>query len=143
MSQAALPQEVERQVTIGKALELRIGGANYRQIAGALKVSVGTAHAYVNEGLEQLRGANADAVEQLRYLEAARLDSLLVSLWSRRDSPRVADTILRISERRSRLLGLDVGRGSDDSPPAPANGVLPAQITITLVAPAERKTHAA
>lgn len=144
MSQAALPQEVERQVNIGKALDLRIGGANYRQIANVLKVSLGTAHAYVNEGLEQLRDANADAFEELRLIEVARLDSMLVSLWSKRGNPRTADTILRISERRARLLGLDAGTAGDDpSPSTPSTGVLPATISIVLVAPERAPTHPA
>jgi hypothetical protein len=135
MSQAALPQEVERQVSIGKALELRIGGANYRQIANLLKVSVGTAHAYVNEGLEQLRDANGEAFEQLRLIEVARLDSMLVSLWSKRGNPRVADTILRVSERRARLLGLDVRGLAEEPPPPPNSPTLPTTITITLITP--------
>lgn len=140
MSQAALPQEVERQVNIGKALELRIAGANYRQIANALKVGVGTAYAYVNEGLEELRDANAETIGYLRRVEAARLDSMLVSLWSRRDNPRTADTILRICERRARLLGLDAVRADDDFPAsAPAPGLLPATISIVLVSPDARQ----
>lgn len=142
MSQAALPQEVERQVSIGKALELRIGGANYRQIANALKVSVGTSHAYVNEGLQQIRDSNVEAFEQLRLIEIARLDSLLIALWSKRGNPRVGDSILRVSERRARLLGLDVGSSPDDSPPLPPADSLPATITITLVAPRELSSPA-
>ena len=135
MSQSALPQEVERQVSIGKALDLRIGGANYRQIANVLKVSVGTAHTYVNEGLEQLRDANVEAFEQLRFIEVARLDSVLVALWPKRGNPRTADSILRISERRARLLGLDIRDASDDRHPPPSSAAVPTSITITLVSP--------
>lgn len=136
MTQEAAPDEVGRQVNIGKALDLRIAGANYRQIAKALTISVGTAHAYVTEGLEQLRNSNAESFEQLRAMEVARLDAMLVPLWAKKEQPRVADTILRLSERRARLLGLDVGKTGDEPPPPPPPGALvPAAIHITLVAP--------
>lgn len=132
-NQSASPDEVGRQVAIGQALDLRIAGGNYRQIAKALKISVGSAHAYVTEGLEQLRNSNAESFEQLRQMEVARLDAMLVPLWAKKDQPRVADTILRLSERRARLLGLDVGKTGDEPPPPPPS-TMPAAIHITLVA---------
>jgi hypothetical protein len=142
MHQAAAPEEVERQVNIGKALELRIGGANYRQIAKALRISLGTAHGYVTEGLDQLRDSNAETMEQLRRMEVVRLDAMLVSLWSRRDNPRTADTILRICERRARLLGLDVGTVGDGPLPSGASSsMLPSTISIVLVAPDRAAGH--
>ena len=51
----------------------------------------------------------ADAVEDHRALELARLDALQVSLWAKAMAGEVkaANAVLRIIEQRSRLLGLD------------------------------------
>ena len=51
----------------------------------------------------------AEAVEQHRALELARLDALQVGLWDRAvgGDVKAVNAVLRIIERRSRLLGLD------------------------------------
>lgn len=135
-NQEASPETVAAEANREKALELRISGATYREIAKELGVSVGSAHAYVTDGLEELRNANAESTEKVRQMEIARLDAILVKLWPKREKPRVADTILRVSKRRSELLGLDVGKGDDAPPPqsAPVN-IMPGAIHITLVSP--------
>lgn len=140
-NQEASPETVGMEVKRGQALELRIGGANYREIARTLGISVGSAHDYVTKGLEELRNANAESTDRVRSMEVARLDGMLLKLWPKRDQPRVADTILRISERRARLLGLDMGKGPEDAPPPPPAGgvtLLPgagATVQIVLVSP--------
>ncbi len=136
MDQLAAPDDAAREVVKGQAFDLRIGGANYREIARTLKISVGTAHTYVTEALLEVQNANAETVERLRKIEKTRLEAVLVKLWTKRDQPRVADTIIRLSERISKLEGLDLGKSAgDEPPPPPPGGSLPAQINITLVAP--------
>jgi transposase len=136
MDQQAAPADAAREVKKGQAFELRIGGANYREIARTLGISVSTAHEYVTEALGEVQNQNAETVERLRLVEKTRLEAVLVKLWTKRDQPRVADTIIRLSERISRLEGLDVGKTPNDEPPPPPPGSsLPAQINITLVAP--------
>lgn len=134
MDQLAAPEDAAREVVKGQAFDLRIAGANYREIARTLKISVGTAHTYVTEALLEVQNANAETVERLRKIEKTRLESVLVKLWPKRDQPRVADTIIRLSERISKLEGLDVGKSGDEPPPPPPS-TMPAQINITLVAP--------
>ena len=47
--------------------------------------------------------------ENLRQLEVARLDELLLAWWQRaKKDVQAANFVLRVGERRSRLLGLDV-----------------------------------
>lgn len=129
-------EEIQRQVLIGQALDLKIGGANFREIARTLKIGVATAHKYVSEALEDIRDENEDRIDVLRRIEVARLDAMLLKLWKERDKPRTADTIIRLLERKHRLQGLDVGKGSgDEPPPPPPTSQLPAAIHITLVAP--------
>ena len=108
MTQAASPFQVSLAEQRKTALALRIGGASYRQIAAQMDLSVGRAHAIVQEALAETRVEATELTEQVRQLEIERLDAMLMSLWTAKNNPRVADTILRIQERRAKLLGLDV-----------------------------------
>jgi hypothetical protein len=53
------------------------------------------------------RGRNSEETEKLRSLELHRLDAITWALWPKKHEPRHALAILRASERRARLLGLD------------------------------------
>lgn len=135
MTQQASPAEVSAEVKKGQALDLRIAGANYREIARTLRISVSTAHEYVTEGLLELRNENAERIETLRQIEKTRLEGVLVKLWPKRDNPRVADSIVRISESIRRLKGVDIGKGGDEPPPPPPASSMPVAFQILLVAP--------
>jgi len=65
------------------------------------------AHTLVTEALGTIVHEEATA---LRDLEASRLDTMQAAIWSRAVTGdlRAIDTALRISARRSRLLGLDL-----------------------------------
>lgn len=137
-NQHASPQDADIESKKATALELRIAGASYRAIARQMGIGKTTAQEYVIGALEEIREQNREAAEELKRIELERLDSLLVALWPKRANPRTADTILRVSERRARLLGLDVGRGSGDDPdalPPGAMHVMPGAFQITLVTP--------
>ncbi len=96
-----------------KALDLRIAGLPYDRIAQALGCSKAQAHRYVTAALEETRNRVAEQVEQVREMELQRIDAIVVSLWQKRGDPRVADTLLRAGERRSKLLGLDAPERSE------------------------------
>lgn len=103
------------------ALELRKQGKSYRQIAIAIGRSKGLAHRWVGEMLlETLQ----EPANELRTLELERLDALSDALWplivkempddvadedraDYRPSLKAVDSILRVMERRAKLLGLD------------------------------------
>ncbi len=90
-----------------RALELRVAGATYEEIAEALGyVSRGTAWKAVwrayREGLR-------DPAEHLRELETERLDRLQKAWWTKALGGDVSAFryLLRLMERRAKLLGLD------------------------------------
>lgn len=91
------------------AIELRKDGLNYDQIAEVLKISRQGAWQLVNDGLKNYRRVTAEAVEEVRELEVQRLDRLLMGHWEKAMSgdDKSAGVVLKIMERRSRLLGLD------------------------------------
>jgi len=98
--------EKERQ-----CLELRRAGATFEDIAVRLRYTNRSA-AY-----KAYRRAIARTLQQpadeIRTLEQDRLDKLLTAVWSAamRGNLGAVDRALRISERRSRLLGLDFADG--------------------------------
>lgn len=114
---------------ISQALQLRSQGLGFREIARIQGVAVATAHARVQSGI---RAALSEPAGELVMLERERLDLLQdrCSQLLERVPPlvqhgrvivdssgnalpdcehtlRVIDRILRIMERRARLLGLD------------------------------------
>ena len=99
-----------------RCVELALAGHSYEEIA----LEVG----YQNRGTawravqESLNSRIAEAVEEYRELELARLDALQAAHWPQAvaGSVRSADLVLRVIDRRIKLLGLDQTRTEDDRP---------------------------
>lgn len=95
---------VERQ---RQALELRKRGMSYNDIATTLGYKGPSgAHQAVAHALTKTLREEADG---LREMEAERLDALLNAVWDKamRGNKDAVDRVIRIMERRARLLGLD------------------------------------
>jgi hypothetical protein len=75
-------EDAARRERAGHALDLRIAGASYRQIARRLNIADATAYGAVQEELGRLDALNREKAERLRDLEARRLDHLTISLQS-------------------------------------------------------------
>ena len=93
-----------------RAFELRKTGSSYREIARQLGVDVHTAHADVGAELEAIRETTVAEATKLRALELERLDGMTSGLWPhvRAGSAPAVTAAVKISERRARLLGLDM-----------------------------------
>ena len=96
---------------INFALDLRRAGQSYHTIGSSMRVSKTRAYQLVLRGLEELQTQSKEKAEGVRELELLRLDSILLAHWLNRSDPRSADTILRVMERRAKLLGLDAPKG--------------------------------
>lgn len=137
--QDAAPKAVDDEFLRTRALELRREGASYRTIAQTMThemqqlhaagkltesrtLGKDIAHRLVLEGLRDLREHNAETADDVRRLEIERLDNWLLRLSTgqKRNEPRTIDTMLRIQERRARLLDLDLATtkivGADGGP---------------------------
>lgn len=129
----------ERKERIRKAIELRKGGATYQQIANQLGYSDrGSAYNAVKGELNKL---NRESATQLRDLEVGRLDAMLLGIWQQAknsDLPSI-DRVLKIMDRRAKLLGLDAAQqvdlrkwdlnnATDDQLERIANGEDPARV---------------
>jgi DNA-binding CsgD family transcriptional regulator len=107
-----------------QALELRRAGHGYQAIADRLGCSLSTAHGYIKEAMAEAKAQIDTDASELKAEEISRLDGMLVGLWdaAKMGDYAAVDRVLKIMERRSKLLGLDapvkVGLGGDkDAPP--------------------------
>jgi hypothetical protein len=98
-------QAVERAK---QALDLRKGGASFPEIARALGYA-GPAGAY-QAVMSALRKTLKEPAEEVRTLELARLDAMLLALWPqvRQGNQGAVEKALKVAERRAKLLGLDM-----------------------------------
>lgn len=92
-----------------RALELRKAGATYEQIGQQLGMTRQSAHKAVKTALESIAKESSEEAAEVLVLELERLDQMLTGLWvsARQGNVASVDRVLRIMERRSRLLGLD------------------------------------
>lgn len=101
-------------------LRLRRKGKTYRAIAAAALAEFGPdrlpngwdcryAYMDVKRELDKLREVVGEHAEDVRQLELLRLDAMLDGLWERARAGKATavDRVLKIMERRARLLGLD------------------------------------
>ena len=118
---AARARKLERQA---KALELRRMGKGYIEIASVLGIGKSQAHRLVQSGLSEARAQIDAEASELKAEELSRLDAMLSGLWpdARKGGQGAVDRVLKIMERRAKLLGLDapvkLAHGGDkDAPP--------------------------
>lgn len=124
------PETVELTSIEIRAVQLRMAGMTFTEIANALGYSNrGGAHKAVSRALKKW-GWNT--VDEYRQIELQRLDALTTRYWpaamgkaERRDEngeiidpgtppdPNAANMVMRLMERRARLLGLDAPQQID------------------------------
>ena len=91
------------------AISLRREGQSFAQIGQALGITKQSAHNLVKTALDRLADETREVTAQWRALEADRLDCLQVAAWDKAiegNLPAI-DLVLKIMERRAKLLALD------------------------------------
>jgi Homeodomain-like domain-containing protein len=91
------------------AFEARKRGYTYERIGRMLGISRQAAYKTVKSELVKIELKTAETAEEIKRLELERLDALQNAFWEKAISgdEKAANHILRIMERKSRLLGLD------------------------------------
>lgn len=94
-----------------QALDLRLAGATYRQIGERLGVSPPIAWKHTQAALQQ---AVQEPAQEVRQIELLRLDRLQTAHWPQAlgGNTEATDRVLKIMDRRSRLLGFDQANGN-------------------------------
>jgi len=92
-----------------QALELRKAGYTFEQIGVALEITKQAACKHVTKALSVINDKLTESAEELRALEVQRIDAMIVVLWPRvlRGDYQAMDRVVRLMERRAKLLGLD------------------------------------
>ena len=135
MPQKGSGRTVKSRQQMLMALELRATGASFLQIAKVLSVSKSRSWRIVMQALCELAEQCKETAERVRQLELYRLDRLRFALDPKRADPRVADTLIRISERVAKLHGLDPPQKVERSAPGQTQPVEPASDLSKLTLP--------
>lgn len=112
----ATPKQIALLDRRRMALELRIQGGSYTQIAEAMRKQPGVSAKYnaslafkdIQDALEELHKRTADLAQQHVTLELERMDALIAILWPKaeRGDYFAIDKIMQLSQQRLKLLGL-------------------------------------
>jgi hypothetical protein len=102
-------QEAEVELRRKKVAANLLGGLNYRQMAEALGVSIGTISSDVKIILGRWQREQVKDADDYVQMELVRLDRALNAIWDRvlEGDLKAIETMLKIEERRARLLDLD------------------------------------
>jgi len=113
-----------------KALRLRASGATFQQIGQALGCSKQRAKDMVDQEMAMMRAEREQAREDVVELSLQRMDTMLPKAMHMAVEGNLGaiDRVIRIEERRARLLGLDAPMRSEQSGP---NGAAIEISTIT------------
>lgn len=113
-SQHVVARSVDAQELRKQAVQLRIAGGSFPQIAQQLGVDTSTAFRYVTDYIEEQKRVAPETGQHLMALEIMRLDALIVGLWGRRQDLDVLDRLLNVMALRQKLLGMHVERSQTD-----------------------------
>lgn len=92
-----------------QAIALKKAGLSLEAIGQRLGISKAAAGKALHRGLAELRAETLVDAEELRAIEAARLDQAQAAIWPRvlQGNDGAIDRFVRLSQRRAALLGLD------------------------------------
>lgn len=107
MTQKTGWQKVGSALLRQQILELRLTGKTVRDIARIVHKGPTRVHQILVSALAELAATNAETTDQIVKLELERLDKMVESMWPGRVDPEVSNALLKVMERRARLLGLD------------------------------------
>ena len=100
------PKAMRVAETTREVARLRVAGATFREIGAELGIDPTWAHTLAKRALEEVK---YEAADLMRTQEGLRLDAMQQAYWPAAvgGDLRAAALVLRISERRARLFGLD------------------------------------
>ena len=114
------PGKLRAQQKAQRALDLRLAGKSFDAIAKALGYASRSGAFMAVDELIKARVADAtEGADELRRLELERLDVMAAGLWpsASKGNPAAVDRMLKIQERRAKLLGLDAPAKQEVSGP--------------------------
>jgi hypothetical protein len=97
-------------------MRLRIEGLTFDEIGKEMGVSPVRAFEIIKEELALLNEKRAETAEECIRIELTRLDAMLKPLWAKCKAGDISAqaAVLRLMDRRARLLGLDFADRKED-----------------------------
>lgn len=92
-----------------QVVQMRLAGASYQEIADALGITASGAYRAVKTWLDKTHSDTLESAEQLRDIENARLDKLILSAMpqAQKGHLQAIEVVRKLSESKRKLLGLD------------------------------------
>lgn len=102
-------RRVRGSVRRAQCMNLRRSGATYSEIGAQVGISRQAAFKHVKTEMLSLAEVASEDASAIRALEIDRLDRLQLGIWSSASTGHLGaiDRILKIMERRAKLLGID------------------------------------
>jgi hypothetical protein len=90
-------------------MNLRRSGATYSEIGNQVGISGQAAFQHVKKEMLRLAEVSSEDATAIRAIEVDRLDRLQLGIWSSATTGHLGaiDKVLKIMERRAKLLGID------------------------------------
>ena len=128
------PRKVEGQEHHKLVMQQRRQGLSWREIGEANGYTMQRACRVGQRAFQQLVNDANSATEEVRKVEVERLDGMLQALWPKAEDgdEKTVDRVLKLMERRAKLLGLDAPQGHDLTS---SDGSVSAPTRVELVAP--------
>lgn len=130
------PAVVSLTLKQAQALDLRLQGCGYKEIAERMDTVLSAAFKYVDDALSVLKDVVSEKAEALRSMELQRLDRMQAAVYRRavnQGNPAAINAVLKIMERRAKLMGLD--EASKTQIDTPNGQPLVTGIQVMFVAP--------
>jgi len=105
----ARARRIQAQENRSRAVELRKLGMSYQEIGKQLGISAQAAHKTVQKAMTEVKARQEDDAKIAKTLELEKLDNVEMRLWTESKTAAVPafNTMLKVFERRARLMGLD------------------------------------
>ena len=128
--------EIERQEQIKEAMEYRLIGYTYRQIAEQMNVAPSTAYKWVAEGLAEITQATAEELRRVMFEQCHQIMQKLMPLVDDTAPRDVIDSILKVQDRQMKLAGMLQGVGVSINIGKPGEGDSDEDIIVRIKADA-------
>jgi hypothetical protein len=103
--------EIERQENIKEAMEYRLMGYTYRQIAEEMNVAPSTAHKWVAAGLADIPRETAEELRTMMMEQCNTIMQKLMPLMDETAPKDILDGILKVQSQQMKLAGMLQGNG--------------------------------
>ena len=128
--------EIERQEQIKEAMEYRLIGYTYRQIAEQMNVAPSTAYKWVAEGLAEITQETAEELRRVMFEQCHQIMQKLMPLVDDTAPRDVIDSILKVQDRQMKLAGMLQGVGVSINIGKPGEGDSDEDIIVRIKADA-------